>query len=163
MSDHIKAIYDHVGEGVIDYCIYDTGEIVPEFVRKYNKEGSDLVEIDLQKSKSYGMKLMQRNLSDISGDYIRHNSDAIATAIMQLICDDLKFRDKQNDAQYMMLNNRIKDTKKQLKKNKPKKKTKVVKNKLERKSKFYNKYQDRITSIQESDKKNGNSKEKVEM
>ena len=163
MSDHIKSIYDHVGEGVIDYCIYDTGEIVPEFVRKYNKEGSDLVEIDLQKSKSYGMKLMQRNLSDISGDYIRHNSDAIATAIMQLICDDLKFRDKQNDAQYMMLNNRIKDTKKQLKKNKPKKKTKVVKNKSERKSKFYNKYQDRITSIQESDKKNGKSKEKIEM
>ena len=34
LSDHIKAIKEHVGEGVIEYCIYDTGEIIPEFIRK---------------------------------------------------------------------------------------------------------------------------------
>ena len=34
LSDHVKAIVDHVGTGVIDYCIYDTGEIVPEIIRR---------------------------------------------------------------------------------------------------------------------------------
>ena len=47
LYDHIKAIIDHAGKGIIDYCVYDTGEIVPEYIRSYNKEGSDLVEQDL--------------------------------------------------------------------------------------------------------------------
>ena len=36
ISDHINAIIDHCGTGIIDYCIYDTGEIIPEFIKKYN-------------------------------------------------------------------------------------------------------------------------------
>ena len=57
ISDHIQAIIHHAGTGVIDYCIYDTGEVVPEYVRKYNKEGQDLVEQDLQKCREKGVKL----------------------------------------------------------------------------------------------------------
>ena len=44
---HIKAIFEHANHKVIDYCIYDTGEVVPEFVRRYNKDGADLVEQDI--------------------------------------------------------------------------------------------------------------------
>ena len=47
LSEHIKAINEHVGKGVIEYCMYDTGEIVPEYIRKYNMEGSELVEQDV--------------------------------------------------------------------------------------------------------------------
>ena len=46
LYDHIKAIIDHAGKGIIDYCIYDTGEIVPEYIRQYNKGGEELVEQD---------------------------------------------------------------------------------------------------------------------
>ena len=148
LYDHIKAITDHAGKGIIDYCIYDTGEIVPEYIRQYNKEGSDLVEQDVSKVKAEGIKLIQRNLSTIENDRIRHNSDAIATSIIQLICDDLKFRDMQNDAQFIMLDSKMKDTKKKLNKNK-KKKSKDKKRKGSN-SKFYEKYNDRIQSIQES-------------
>ena len=38
VSDHLNAIIDHCGKGIIDYCIYDTGEIIPEFIKKYNFE-----------------------------------------------------------------------------------------------------------------------------
>ncbi len=158
LSEHIKAIIDHAGKGIIEYCIYDTGEIIPEYIRQYNKEGAELVEQDVSKVKDAGIKLIQRNLSTIENGRIRHNSDAIATSIIQLICDDLKFRDMQNDAQYIMLNSKIKSTKKKLKKNK----NKVIKEKKKEKhsSKFFEKYNDRIQSIQEStnkNKKTGNS------
>jgi len=155
LSDHIKAIQEHAGKEIIDYCIYDTQEIIPEFIRKYNLEGQDMIEIDTAKAKGLGVKLMQRKLATIEDEKIRHNSDGIATAIISLICDDLKFRDKQNDAQYMLLNHRIKDTKKTLKKNH--KNTKIQPNKKENKkktkSKFLSKYKERIESIQESDTK----------
>ena len=151
LYDHIKAIIDHAGKGIVDYCIYDTGEIVPEYIRQYNKEGSDLVEQDVSKVKEEGIRLIQRNLSTIENDRIRHNPDAIATSIMELICDDMKFRDMQNDTQYMMLDSRIKDTNKKLKKNKKKKEK--TKNKEKHSSKFFEKYNERIVSIQESTKR----------
>ena len=156
LYDHIKAIIDHVGKGIIDYCVYDTGEIVPEYIRSYNKEGSDLVEQDISKVKDEGIKLIQRNLSTIENGRIRHNPDAIATSIIQLICDELKFRDMQNDTQYIMLDSKIKDTKKKLKqenkKNKPDKKKSKKKSKHSG-SKFLDKYNERITSIRESENK----------
>ena len=34
VEDHIKAIIEHCGEGLIDYCIYDTGEVIPEYIKK---------------------------------------------------------------------------------------------------------------------------------
>ena len=103
LSEHIKAINDHAGKGVIEYCIYDTGEIIPEYIRKYNLQGSELVEQDTSKVKVEGVSLIQRNLSQIENGYIRHNPDAIAASIIQLICDDLKFNNMENNTQYVML------------------------------------------------------------
>ena len=156
LSEHIKAINDHVGKGVIEYCIYDTGEITPEFIRKYNMEGAELVEQDISKAKVEGVHLMQRNLSHIEDGFIRHNPDAIAASIIQLICDDLKFKDMQNDTQYMLLNDKLKTAKKSLKeiqktngKDDIRKKEKSDK----KPSKFAKKYHDRIVSIQEAELK----------
>ena len=157
LSEHIKAINDHAGKGIVEYCIYDTGEIIPEYVRKYNMEGSEVVEQDTSKVKVEGVHLIQRNLSYIENGFIRHNPDAIAASIIQLICDDLKFNNMENNAQYMMLNNRLKDSKKSVKKTNKAKSKKVQESKGKRtkmgKSKFFDKYSERIKSIQESDEK----------
>lgn len=156
LSDHIRAINEHAGRGIVDYCIYDTGEVIPEFIRKYNREGADLVEEDVSKAKEEGVKLLQRNLSYIDTEFIRHNPDAIASSIIELICEDLKFRDMQNDAKYLMLNSKLKDTKKKLKTTMNKKdikKNAKNKNTKQSKSKFAEKYNDRIKSIKESDEK----------
>ena len=159
LSDHIKTINDYVGEGVINYCIYDTGEIVPEFIKKYNLKGSDIVIPDTQKAKELGIRLVQRNLSKVEGDSIRHDSDVIASTIIQLICDELKFEDMQNNSQYMLLNSRLKESKREIKKREKKEKKfqKSGKKPFERKpegikSKFKSKYKDRIESIKDSDK-----------
>ena len=149
LSEHIKAIIDHVGEGVIDYCIYDTGEIVPEVIRKYNSEGSELVEQDTAKAKTMGMHLMKRDLATVDGEKIRHNPDAIAASIVELICEDLKFNDMQNNPEYMILNNKLKVKKKRIKENK----RGNEENKADRISKFYDKYKERIKSIKESGEK----------
>lgn len=169
LSEHIKAINEHAGKGIIEYCMYDTGEIIPEYIRKYNMEGSELVEQDTSKVKVEGVYLIQRKLSHIENGFIRHNPDAIAASIIQLICDDLKFNNMENNAQYVMLKQRLKTSKKTLKqqaketgnkiKNDKKKKGNRMKGK-ERKSRFFEKYSERIQSIQESDLK---QKEKKKM
>lgn len=160
VTDHINAIIEHCGTGLIDYCIYDTGEIIPEFIKKYNLEGQDLVEQDVDKIK--GIKFLQRDLSMISNDLIRHDPSLVASSIIELICDDLKYQDKQNDPQYLMLNTKLREEKrinkvkkKMAKKEKLKAQGKLGKRKKEwkGKSKFSSKYSDRIKSIREADEK----------
>lgn len=156
VSDHVNAITDHVGQGVIDYCVYDTGEVVPEYIKKYNLDGSDLVEQDIQKVKNKGIQLIQRNLSTIGdNDRIRHNPDAIASSIIELICDDLKYKDKQDDPQYVMLktkNDYEKKINKLQKTNKNKKTNKTKTDSKVKPSKFASKYGNRIESIKNTDR-----------
>ena len=156
VADHLNAIIEHCGNGIVDYCIYDTGEIIPEFIKKYNLEGQDLVEQDIEKVK--GIKFLQRNLSMISDKHIRHDPSLVASSIIVLICDDLKYQDKQNDPQYLMLNTKLREEKRinKIKKNMEKKakKGKTEKKKTwKTKSKFSDKYSDRIASIREADEK----------
>ena len=158
VSDHLNAIIEHCGQGVVDYCIYDTGEIIPEFIKKYNLEGQDLVEQNIDRVK--GIKFLQRNLSMIYVEHIRHDPNLVATSIIELICDDLKYQDKQNDPQYLMLNTKLREEKRINKKKKEtarrelqRQKGKIKPTKKKSKSKFSNKYSDRIASIKEADEK----------
>ena len=159
VSDHINAILEHCGKGIVDYCIYDTGEIVPEIIKKYNKDGQDLVEQDIDKIK--GIKFLQRNLATVTDGYIRHDPNLVASSIIELICDDLKYQDKQNDPQYMMLSNKLREDKRiqKIQKKMEKKEKKNIKNPSKAKetkrgkSKLSSKYSERIASIKEADEK----------
>ena len=168
VSDHLNAIIENCGKGIVDYCIYDTGEIIPEMIKKYNMEGQEIVEQNIDKVK--GITFLQRNLAMITDGYIRHDPTLVASSIIELICDDLKYQDKQNDPQYMMLNNKLREDKRIHKiqeqmKRKEKKQSKHPerKNKHQKgKSKFANKYSERINSIRTSDEKRKIERKKLE-
>lgn len=157
LSEHIDAIFEHAGQNIIDYCIYDSGEIVPEYIKKYNMQGSETVEQDIIKVKNKGIQLIRRDLAYIKDEAIRHNPDEVGRAIIEIICDDLKFKDKQSDPQYVMLDAKLKYDKefsKMPKKPKREKAKGKKSSKREKKqSKFSAKYGDRINSIRNSDKK----------
>ena len=69
--------------------------------------------------------------------------------IIEIIVNDLKFKDIKSDEHYVLLNSKLKEMKKKINKIK---KPKVKKQKQSKsKSKFISKYQERIESIRESD------------
>lgn len=160
VEDHIKAIIDHCGEGLIDYCIYDTGEVVPEYIKMYNKEGADLVEQKINDPALRKIKFIKKNISKIADGKIRHDPYMIAESAITLICNDMKFQDKENDPSYIMLNAKLQSDKRinKLKKEKIKRdkrarkkgKNPNKKDRTKRQSKFSAKYSDRIKSIKES-------------
>ena len=162
VSDHLKVIQEHVGNGIIDYCLADTGEVIPEYIRKYNKEGSDLVDIDNKKLSEFNVKLIQRNMSCVKDGKIMHNSDIVASTIIEMVCNDLKFHDMQNDTQYLLLKSVLKEQKKNQQRQQralikiPKggKLATFLSSKDEnKKSKFKEKYNDRVKSIQNTEAK----------
>lgn len=157
VSEHINSIVEHCGKGIVNFCISDIGEIVPEYIRKYNLMGSSTVEIDSDKIKGENVQLIKGELASIDGTHIRHDPDKTAQLIIELICTDLKFKDKHNDEQYMLLNSRLKHEKKKIKKNNIKKgkRTKEKQQHIlarKKRSKFSDKYEERIQSIKESEK-----------
>ncbi len=159
LYDHIKAILDHARNSIIDYCIYDTGEIIPEYVRRYNEQGADIVEQDIKKIKDLGIRVIQRNFSVVEDHSIRHDPVLVADSIIELICDDMVFKDMQNAPQYISMSTKLKKSNKKRKitqnKKKPKEKNRKAKpsrmKTYKKKSKFANKYNERIKSIQESE------------
>lgn len=154
VADHVNAIVEHCGEGLIDYCLYDTGEVIPEFIKKYNLEGSELVEQKIDEIKDKKIKCIKEDMSIIKDDFVRHNSMIIADTLISMICDDIKYEDKHNDIEYVMMNSKLQADKEINKKNKKMKKNKMEVNEEKKyKSKFANKYSDRIQSIKTSDEK----------
>ena len=164
VEDHIKAIIEHCGEGLIDYCIYDTGEVVPEYIKMYNREGADLVEQKINDPALKRIKFIKKNISKIVDGKIRHDPYMIAKSAITLICNDMKFQDKENDPSYIMLNAKLQSDKRinKLKKEKKRKDKKAErkgidpnkkKDRFKKQSKFSAKYSDRIKSIKDSGEK----------
>ena len=165
VADHVKAIIEHCGEGIIDYCIYDTGEVIPEYIKKYNKEGADLVEQKLDDPVLRKIKFIKKNISTIIDGKIRHDPLLVAESAITLICNDLKYQDRESDPEYLMLNAKLKSDKRinKLKKEKAKMDKKSRRKGIDpnkkntkntKQSKFSSKYSERIKSIKESDAKN---------
>jgi len=160
VSDHIDAIYEHIGKGVIDFCICDTGEITPEFIKMYNLKGSDLVAYNVKSINERGATVIKKDLGFVKGEVIRHDPELTASTIIELICNDLRYKDKHNEEQYLLLNSKqkpVKEREKEIKSNKKIKNNEIKKrrNKAERlkkTSKFTKKYQERMESIKNSEK-----------
>lgn len=162
LSDHVKAIIEHANNKVIDYCVYDLGDIVPEFVRRYNKDGAFPVEQDTERCKDQGVKPIKKEFACIVDGSIRHDPVAVADSIIEIICEDLRFKDMQNNPKYVRMNTKLKANN-EVRKEKAKEKHKKIKEenkeakrarRMDRpKSKFSTKYDERIKSIRNSDTK----------
>lgn len=157
LSDHLKVIKEHIGVDLFDICLVDNGEVVPEYVRKYNKDGAELVEVD--EKKIPGVRVVEKKLSTIVDGKIRHNPQVVAMTIIEFICNELKFQDEHHGTEYLLLQSVLKEQRKlQARRERDEAKGRlpvvVKKGKLkekERKSKFKEKYKDRVSSIKTSD------------
>ncbi|GAB6100149.1 YvcK family protein [Halanaerocella petrolearia] len=83
-SDHVQAIYDHIDSEIMDYVLVNNEEIESDLIEKYAEEGSEPVEVDLDKLKEQGLEVVQEGMINQS-DLVRHNPDKLAKVIMDLV------------------------------------------------------------------------------
>lgn len=111
LSDHIRAIFEHSGGAVFNFCICDTGEIIPEYIRLYHTRGSEVVEVDHDRLKALGVKVMKRDLSRVVKEKIRHDPDTVALTLMEIIFSELKYTEKRDEVKYALLNKVLREQK----------------------------------------------------
>ena len=73
-------------------------------------------------------EFIKKNISTLIDGRIRHDSSMIAESAITLICNDLKYQDKESDPEYLMLNAKLQSDKRI-------NKLKKEKNKLDNKAK----------------------------
>lgn len=83
-SDHIKAIIDHTGEGIMNYCVVNVGRIPPKLLEKYKEEKSFPVIADEERIRSLGCEPIKANVVDTK-NVVRHNSSKLARIIVDLL------------------------------------------------------------------------------
>ncbi|WP_188541856.1 gluconeogenesis factor YvcK family protein [Paenibacillus segetis] len=84
VSDHLQAVYEHVGHHLFDYVIVNDGEIPPQVQDFYAEKGAKPVQIDMDVVTSRGYKVISDTLV-LFRRYLRHDADKLSQHIYQLV------------------------------------------------------------------------------
>jgi uncharacterized cofD-like protein len=82
-SDHVKAIINHVGTGLIDIVVTNTETIPAEILERYIEEGSEPVLADLDKISELGITPLGTKII-VKSNVIRHDAVKLAHLIYSL-------------------------------------------------------------------------------
>ncbi|MDF2722172.1 MAG: gluconeosis factor [Paenibacillus sp.] len=83
-SDHIKAVYDHVGYHMFDYIIVNNGEIPQKVQNKYAEQGAKAVNLDISEIEKLGCQVIADRLV-LFRTYLRHDAEKLSHHIFQLV------------------------------------------------------------------------------
>ncbi|MBE6067225.1 MAG: YvcK family protein [Clostridium lundense] len=111
VSDHIKSIFRHAGDEVIDYVIVNNGGVEEGLQGKYKEEESHMVNVDIDVINSMNIKRIDGDLISIKNGFIRHNSEKLASMIIETIMEKTLLYDKKKIIEYFYLSERLKEKK----------------------------------------------------
>ena len=82
-EDHVRAILEHAGGGVIDVCIANSAQVPEKWLAPYRQEGVDQIALDRAEIEALGVAVREFPLC-LPGRYIRHDPDALSRAILSV-------------------------------------------------------------------------------
>lgn len=83
VSQHLKALIDHAGYGVVDVCLVNNRPVPAEMQERYRTEEAQPVHLDLAAHR-LGVDIVQCDLLDVKQEYVRHDSEKLARQIGEL-------------------------------------------------------------------------------
>lgn len=87
-SNHVKAIYDHIGSGWIDAIIVHNKPIKKDVLTIYESENAHPVDCDIDKLEDLKLKIIEADIIDYDKKTVRHNAKKIAEILYSLLDDD---------------------------------------------------------------------------
>ncbi|MFS0636568.1 YvcK family protein [Mesobacillus foraminis] len=91
-SDHVKAIYAHMGCGFLDTILVNNESIPPEVELRYKEELAKPVQFDLDRLKELGVEVLQKEIATLENNVIRHDTKKVAEILYSLIINETKNR-----------------------------------------------------------------------
>jgi len=82
-SDHLRAIQQHGGKGLLDYAVVNIRPIPSAIRQRYAREAAQPVDNDIDSLFHMGLKVMAGNLADLT-DIVRHDPARTAAMVVKL-------------------------------------------------------------------------------
>jgi len=83
-SDHLKALLDHAGGGIVNSVVANTGRISTKILRRYAREGSIPVLPDREALRKLGVAVVEADVVR-SDDFVRHDSKKLGRILIRMI------------------------------------------------------------------------------
>lgn len=92
-ADHLQAIIDHAGPGLVEHIVVNTGAIPEPILQRYRSQGAEPVLLDRRRLQALGVKIIEGDLvaTDVEtnrtpdAEYVRHDSRRLAALIMEAL------------------------------------------------------------------------------
>lgn len=81
VSQHVKALLDHAGPGILDLVVVNNTPISPAMLARYEEEGAEPVRVDQRELSKLGTDLVQLGLVSEGMDFVRHDPERLAKVI----------------------------------------------------------------------------------
>jgi uncharacterized cofD-like protein len=111
VEDHIKALYKHGGEGIVDYVVVNVGRIAKDLEERYLEDNSSVVAVDKKTVEAMGIKIIEENFVKVKNSFIRHDSEKLAAILIETIMDKKLLYDRKKIIEYFYLSERLKENK----------------------------------------------------
>jgi uncharacterized cofD-like protein len=82
--DHLRALERHVGAGIIDAVLYNSSPIPEGLLTHYAETGSEPVVMERAVLEAMGLAVVEADLLAADGDLIRHDSEKLARAVLEM-------------------------------------------------------------------------------
>lgn len=111
VEDHIKAIFKHGGNNIIDYVVVNVGKINKDLEERYLEETARLVSMDLDAVENLNVNVIEGDFIGTKNGFIRHDSDKLAAILIETIMEKKLLYDRKKIIEYFYLSERLKDNK----------------------------------------------------
>jgi len=110
-SEHVKAILDHVGPGVIDYVVVNNRHVAVDLQQKYANQGAYPVEADVKEIEAMGIIAFQADVVSET-NWVRHDPLKLSRTIVSMIYKLKTNSERMRLLDYYLIAENIKDLKK---------------------------------------------------
>ncbi len=83
-QDHVRALFDHGGDGLFDHCLINNMPIPPAALELYRREGAAPIAVDATALARMGVRADFAPVADHSRGLVRHDPMALAEAVIDL-------------------------------------------------------------------------------
>ena len=83
-SDHVRALLEHVGQGIVDSVIVNVQEVAGCLLDNYARQGACPVEADLEAVELLGVKVISSQVVSET-NWVRHDSARLAKLVFSMI------------------------------------------------------------------------------
>lgn len=84
-ADHIRAIFQHAGEGLFSLCLVNSTPMPDGVIARYEREGAEPLHLDREACAHLGVELVSRPVALVRPDgLVRHDPEKLAAALLDL-------------------------------------------------------------------------------